>query len=121
VDLTLERDKVGAATYVVAVSGEADLYTAPQLKHELHALVDAGATALVVDLTNTTFIDSTTLGVLLSALRRIRPNGGDIALVCSDRNVRRIFDITMLDRVFTITETRDEALASLAKGNTPAD
>jgi anti-sigma B factor antagonist len=99
------------ADYVVSLGGEVDLYTAPELKQELHRLVGEGAKRLIVDMSETTFVDSTTLGVLLSVVKRVRPEGGAVVLVCPDRNVKRIFEITLLDRVFVIVDTRDEALA----------
>jgi anti-sigma B factor antagonist len=102
------------ADAVVSLEGEVDLYTAPELKQELHRLVGEGAKQIVIDMTATTFIDSTTLGVLLSVVKRVRPEGGAVLLVCPDRNVRRIFEITLLDRVFTIVDTREEAFDALA-------
>ena len=66
---------------------------------------------VVVDFSDTTFIDSTTLGVLVGGVKRLRAQEGRLSLVCSDRNIRKIFEITGLDRVFTIYPTRDEALA----------
>jgi anti-sigma B factor antagonist len=115
VNLSLSTEKLDrdGVDYVVSLGGEVDLYTAPELKQELHRLVSEGARRLVIDMTSTTFIDSTTLGVLLSVVKRVRPEGGAVVLVCPDRNVRRIFEITLLDRVFAIVETRDEALAEL--------
>ena len=107
--LSTDNDFDGADV-VVSLGGEVDLYTAPELKQELHRLVDEqGATRIVIDMTETTFIDSTTLGVLLSVVKRVRPEGGAVVLVCPDRNVRRIFEITLLDRVFAIVDTREEA------------
>jgi anti-sigma B factor antagonist len=76
--------------------------------------VGEGAKRIVIDMTATTFIDSTTLGVLLSVVKRVRPEGGAVVLVCPDRNVKRIFEITLLDRVFTIVDTREEAFDELA-------
>jgi anti-sigma B factor antagonist len=102
------------ADAVVSLEGEVDLYTAPELKQELHRLVGDGATRIVIDMTGTTFIDSTTLGVLLSVVKRVRPEGGAVVLVCPDRNVKRIFEITLLDRVFTIVDSREEAFDALA-------
>ena len=113
-NFTLSSEKLGeGADYVVYLGGEVDLYTAPELKQELHRLVAEGATRVVVDMTQTTFIDSTTLGVLLSVVKRVRPEGGTVVLVCPDRNVRRIFEITLLDREHAIVDTRDEAFAEL--------
>ena len=101
------------ADCLVALGGEVDLYTAPELKQELHRLVGKGAKRIVIDMSETTFIDSTTLGVLLSVVKRVRPEGGTVVLVCPDRNVKRIFEITRLDRVVAIVDSRDEAMAEL--------
>jgi anti-sigma B factor antagonist len=115
VNFNLSSERLdGGADYVVVLGGEVDLYTAPELKQELHRLVGEGARRLVIDMSDTTFIDSTTLGVLLSVVKRVRPEGGAVVLVCPDRNVKRIFEITLLDRVFAIVDTRDEALAEFA-------
>jgi anti-sigma B factor antagonist len=116
------EQSVDGADCVVVLGGEVDLYTAPELKQELHRLVAEGATRVVIDMTATTFIDSTTLGVLLSVVKRVRPEGGTVVLVCPDRNVRRIFEITLLDRVFPIVDTRDEAFEMIGQpaGQTPA-
>jgi anti-sigma B factor antagonist len=117
-NFTLTTEKLDdGADYVVALGGEVDLYTAPELKQSLQRLVGQGATKLIVDMTETTFIDSTTLGVLLSIVKRVRPEGGSVVLVCPDRNVKRIFEITLLDRVFGIVDTRDQALASFDTGS----
>ena len=67
---------------------------------------------MIVDFTNTTFIDSTTLGVLVGGVKRLRTNDGQLTLVCSDRNITKIFEITGLDRVFSIYPTREEAVAA---------
>ena len=112
-NLSSEKLESGA-DYVVSLGGEVDLYTAPELKQELHRLVGEGATRIVIDMSETTFIDSTTLGVLLSVVKRVRPEGGSVVLVCPDRNVKRIFEITLLDRVFAIVDTREEAFDELA-------
>jgi anti-sigma B factor antagonist len=115
VNFSLSSEKLDdGADYVVSLEGEVDLYTAPELKQELHRLVGEGAKQIVIDMTQTTFIDSTTLGVLLSVVKRVRPEGGAVVLVCPDRNVKRIFEITLLDRVFTIVDTREEAFDEMA-------
>ena len=112
VQFRLQTTAVGANDYVVALDGDVDLYTAPELKSELALLIEGGARRIVVDLTASTFIDSTTLGVLLGGLKRLRPTGGELAIVCPDPNIHKIFQITLLDRVFAIFETRDEAVAA---------
>jgi anti-sigma B factor antagonist len=96
----------------VVVLGEADIYTAPELKEALAAAIETGATSVLVDLSGATFIDSTTLGVLMGAVRRLRP-GGEVAIACADPNICRIFEITLLDRVFRIFPTPGEGLDHL--------
>jgi len=104
-------------TSVVAVQGEADLHTAQELRAAINDAIDGGATSLVVDLSEATFIDSMTLGVLLGAVKRLRPIGGRVSVVCTDANIRRIFEITLLDRVFALHGSRQTALdADVARG-----
>jgi anti-sigma B factor antagonist len=105
----MKTEEVGPGEYVLSPHGDVDLYTAPELRAELNRLIDLGARRIVVDLTTATFIDSTTLGVLLGALKRLRPTGGELSVVCADPNIRRIFQITLLDRVFSIFDTREAA------------
>lgn len=102
--------------HVLALAGEVDMYTVPDVRRELGGALDQGAREIIVDLTATTFIDSTMLGVLLDAQRRLRQRGGRVVIVSSDRNVRKVFEITALDRVFAIFATRDEASELSAAG-----
>ena len=118
-DITTEQ--LSDDAYVISLSGEVDLYTAPEFKQQLLDVIGKGAKSVVVDFSNTTFIDSTTLGVLVGGVKRLRTNDGQLSLVCSDRNITKIFEITGLDRVFTIYPTRDEAVAKLdSAGQAPA-
>jgi anti-sigma B factor antagonist len=101
----------------ISVAGEADLSTAPELKAALVGAIDSGAKGVLVDLSHTTFIDSTTLGVLMGGVRRLRPAGGEIAIVCADANIRKIFEITLLDRVFSIFDDASDGLEHLARAS----
>jgi anti-sigma B factor antagonist len=112
VDFDLVTQEMGDGTFVVGLTGEVDLYTAPELKSELLRLVAEGPNRIVVDLSGATFVDSTTLGVLLGAVKRLRLIGGELVIVCADLNIRRILSITLLDRAFTIYDTLGEALAA---------
>ena len=118
-DFSVTTEELSDGKHVISLAGEVDLYTAPEFKQQLLEVIGTGAREVVVDLSDTTFIDSTTLGVLVGGVKRLRPNGGQLSLVCSDRNITKIFEITGLDRVFTIHPTRDEALAALAPSTTP--
>jgi anti-sigma B factor antagonist len=114
VDFDIATEKLEDGVYVIGLSGEVDLYTAPEFKQELIDAVAEGARHVVVDLSQTTFIDSTTLGVLVGGIRRLREKDGDLSLVCKDRNISKIFEITGLDQVFPISNSRDEALKRLS-------
>jgi anti-sigma B factor antagonist len=109
----IRTEKLRDGAYVIALAGEVDLYTAPELKQQLLEVIDEGAKDVIVDLSETTFIDSTTLGVLVGGVKRLRPNGGRLSLVCSDRNITKIFEITGLDKVFPIHATRSEAVETI--------
>ena len=114
----IDTEQLSETQYVISLSGEVDLYTAPEFKQQLLDVIGKGAKDVVVDFTNTTFIDSTTLGVLVGGVKRLRQNEGQLSLVCSDRNITKIFEITGLDRVFTIHATRDEAVSAASTGST---
>jgi anti-sigma B factor antagonist len=109
----IKTEQLSDDSYVISLAGEVDLYTAPEFKQQLLEVIGQGGKQVIVDFTNTTFIDSTTLGVLVGGVKRLRTNGGQLSLVCSDRNITKIFEITGLDRVFQIHATRDEAVAQL--------
>jgi len=76
-------------------------------------LLDGGATGVVVDLSDVTFIDSTALGVLIGGVRRLHEVDGRMALVVATRPVERVLTITGLERVFSIHRTREAAVAAL--------
>ena len=114
VPFDVRAELVGEGLSAIAVSGEADLYNASTLEEHILASVAAGATRIVVDLTEATFIDSTTITVLVRSERKVRPLGGRIALVVTDANVARVFAITALNRVFAIHATSADAVANLS-------
>ena len=112
----IEDRQVDDDTHVVTVTGEIDLFTAPEFKQRVSAPIDAGRTHLIVDLTGTTFIDSSSLGVLIGAHRRLRRLEGALVIVCSNDAIVKTFRITGLDSVFTIVGSLDEALNGDAVG-----
>ena len=97
---------------VIDVHGEIDMYTAPQLRDLLIALVSRGSYQLVVNLDQVGFLDSTGLGVLVGGLRRVRACDGSLDLVCTRERILNIFRITGLTQVFGIYQTVDQAIAA---------
>jgi anti-sigma B factor antagonist len=112
-EFKLATADLGNGVSTVSVAGEVDLATAPELKEALAEVINDGARGVLVDLSNATFIDSTTLGVLMGAVKRLRPAGGELAIACHDPNIRKIFEITLLDRVFEIFDTPGAAVEHL--------
>ena len=112
-EFALSQDAVDGTTQVVAVRGEIDLFTAPELKTALGEAIEQGRTRMVVDLGETTFLDSTALGVLIGAVKRLRSRDGVLTIVNTDPNIAKTFEITGLDQIFTIRPTRDEAVEAL--------
>lgn len=100
-ELEISIDHV-AETCVVTLSGEVDAYTAPRLKDTLVELIEGGCVRMVLDMGHVTFIDSSGLGVLVGAVRRLKERSGAMHLVCTRENVLKIFRITGLDKVFPI-------------------
>ena len=94
---------------VVDVKGEIDVYTAPKLREKLIELVSEGSYDVVVNLEGVDFLDSTGLGVLVGALKRVKAHDGSLSLVCSQDKILKIFKITGLTKVFPIHATEDEA------------
>ena len=101
----------GAVT-VVAVSGEVDAFVADQLENSFAGAGDH----VVADCESIAFMDSTALGVLVRAVREVDARGGAIRVVLPKGTARRIFEITTLDRVLPVSETRADALAELRAG-----
>ena len=104
----LERDLQGF--HIIEVSGEIDVYTAPKLREAIIAAIDRGNTRLIVDIEKVAFLDSTGLGVLVGALKRVRADNGSLDIVCTSDRLLRIFDITGLDRVFQLHRSVDQII-----------
>lgn len=117
-------DRFGLAIRAVAdhtvleVAGEVDIETAPRLRERLVEVVDGGARRVVVDLNRVDFLDSTGLGVLVGALKRLRAVGGTFGIVCGKESLLKIFRITALDQVFAISPTVEAAVGAGPSGST---
>ena len=121
VEFEINDRKVDDETHVIAVTGEIDLFTAPEFKQRMSELIDAGRSRVVVDLTETTFIDSSSLGVLIGAHRRLKLRGGALLVVCDSEAIAKTFKITGLDGVFTLAPTIEAALADDSAPASSAD
>ena len=110
IEFDIADRRVSDDTHVIAVTGEIDLFTAPEFKQRVSAPIEAGIPYVVVDLSATTFIDSSSLGVLLGAHRRLKVRGGSLVIVCRHPGLIKTFRITGLDGVFRVVGSLEEAL-----------
>jgi anti-sigma B factor antagonist len=97
---------------VLQVTGEIDVYTAPMLRERIRELAAKGAVHLIADLSQVDFLDSTGLGVLVGGLKRLREDGGSLALVISTPRILRIFQITGLTKVLAACHSVTDAVTA---------
>lgn len=108
----LEALPAGDDCAVVRVTGEIDVYTAPQLREKVIELIASGRVHLMADLRHVEFMDSTGLGALVGALRRVRTQDGSLLLVTTSERILEIFDITGLTVAFSIYPSIPDAIAA---------
>ena len=101
VELVID-DHVDRGWTVLAVQGEVDILTAPSLRERIEDASSSETPMLLIDLTSVSFLDSSGLGVLVSALKRVKERGGRLALAASTRPVLHVLSLTGLDKVFEI-------------------
>lgn len=100
-------------TTVVNVTGEIDMETGPAFQRGLLHAIGAGRYGLIVDLSQATFMDSSSLTSLVNAFDSLRKQGGGrLAIVATDPRMRALFDVARLERDFEIYETRADAVAA---------
>ncbi|MGE0065991.1 MAG: STAS domain-containing protein [Solirubrobacterales bacterium] len=103
---------------IVAVRGELDLSTAPDLQGPLDAALDDGRASVLIDLSECEFIDSTGIALIVRAWQRLGGDGnsgpGGRLVICTDRDqVRRVLDVSGLDQSIPVHASREDGLAAL--------
>ena len=107
-----ESIAVGSDCAVLQITGEVDVYTAPQLREQVIQLVDGGVRHIIADLRGVDFLDSTGLGALVGSLKRLRTHDGSFKVVASDGRTLRIFQITGLTRAFAVHSSVLDAMTT---------
>lgn len=100
---------------VVHCVGEVDVATAAQLRDVVQQAFADGSRAVALDMTGVTFMDSTGLGVVVGRLKTLRRAGGNLTVAVTADRVRRVFEITGLDKVFVLHETPEDAARAAAQ------
>jgi anti-sigma B factor antagonist len=108
-EFRLSVARTGPQACTIALGGELDLYSCPELKEAIRSLPDE-VTDVTLDLTSVTFIDSAGLGILVTAAKKTLPQ--PVTLLVGDRNVLKVLAITGLDRVFEIREVARQSSSS---------
>jgi anti-sigma B factor antagonist len=97
---------------VVQVEGQLIVGNRQQLKDMVQEAVDRGETRVLIDFSRTGYIDSSGLGALVSISKKVREAGGELRLAGLNEDLRSLFELTKLDTLFSIAETREQALAN---------
>jgi anti-sigma B factor antagonist len=95
---------------VVDVDGQLIVGNRQDLKQKVLDELENGSRKFLVDFTNTGYIDSSGLGVLVSLSKKIREKGGELRLSALNEDLRTLFELTKLDTLFKIADSREEAL-----------
>lgn len=98
---------------VLDISGEIDVYTAPQFKEAVTQVINDGQIDLIVNMSGVTYMDSSGFGTLLSATKRLRPEDGTVNLIACNTAIDRMLRITRLNTVFGTYQTLEEALTKI--------
>jgi anti-sigma B factor antagonist len=109
-ELRISGHPIDDTTHVIEVEGQVDLYSAPEFKERTRQVIDQGNRRVIIDLSHVSFMDSTGLGVLIGALKRLRAARAELLLVVTDYDIERLFELTGLDGSFKIYRSVDEAI-----------
>ena len=96
---------------VVAVVGQLVVGNRQEFKQSVLDEVERGARRVLVDFTDTGYVDSSGLGALVSLNKRLREAGGELRLAALNEDMRTLFELTRLDTLFRLYASRAEALA----------
>lgn len=109
-DYQIQRDGNVA---ILELHGVLDVASAPTFQTALQSILDEGGRQAVVNMTGVSFMDSSGLGVLIAAHRRLDGMGGRVALVNVAPAVRKVLQLTRTDRFFDLHDTLPAAIAAL--------
>ena len=98
---------------VIDVEGQLIVGNRQELKQKVMEELETGARKFLIDFSSTGYIDSSGLGVLVSLSKKIREQGGELRLANLNEDLRTLFELTKLDTLFKIADSRQEAMAGL--------
>lgn len=110
-DLDIAVRRNGKAT-IIELSGEVDAYTSARFREVMVETIENGGANLIVSMLGVEYIDSSGLGALVGGLKRASEHNGRIVIVCDQPQVRKVFEITGLEKVFPLFDMEDAAVGS---------
>ena len=108
--MRIEQQEIIITIGSLTLVGRLDANSAPQLKALWHTYEERGINNVVLNLQQVDFIDSIGISTLVSGMKQLRARGGDLRLVALQPSARSIFELMMLDKVFEIFDTEEQAL-----------
>jgi len=97
---------------IIGVDGEIDLNSSPELHDFFNKLVADGAQKVIIDFEKISYIDSSGLATIISAMQELKKNEGKLSLASVSEKIRNILEVTKLDKIFSIYATQEDAIAS---------
>ena len=115
-DVRVSASRFGDDSFVIAVVGELDMYTVVPVRDKLGEVLDRGGRNVLVDLTGVSFLESTTLALLVDSARKLRSADGKLVLVADDSRVLRALELTGLERILNLQSSLPEGVQELVNG-----
>jgi anti-sigma B factor antagonist len=110
--LKVSIDKHNSAV-IMKIEGEVDLYSSPEVREPLLRLIDDKTPIIIVNMENVEYIDSSGIATLVESLQKIGEYAGKLKLLNPNENVRDVFELSNLDKVFEIHDSIEEALQTI--------
>jgi anti-sigma B factor antagonist len=117
--MQMRVEKIREVTVAAVPVEELDASNAAEFKRDIAPVIASG-TKLVLDLSRLRFIDSSGLGAFISCLRKLHAKGGDLKLCAMSKQVRAVFELVRMHRVFDILDTADEAVRAFEHVSVPS-
>lgn len=105
------RSDFANGSVVVAVEGEVDLYSSPKLRHEIVHWAEKKTPSVIVDLGAVTYMDSSGIATLVEGLQLTKKYGGKIGIARPDPSIQRVLRFAHLDKIFSIFDSVEDAIA----------
>jgi len=119
-DLKINTQDVPGNVIILTPIGEVDIYTSPVLKEKINSLIEHNSRRILIDLSHLEYIDSTGIGVIRSSLNQIHSCNGDIRLLSPTVLVKRMLELTNVDRIARVYDKQSDALRDWANNNETA-